>query len=100
MQTCGWQADQVVAGLDFTARQQLLFFNRTDDKAGEIVLSFGVKARHFGSFASNERTAVMGAAPGDSCDHIRRDQRVEFAHREVIKKKEWFRTLNGDVVNA
>src|SRR4029077_5945489 len=71
-----------------------------DDEAGDVVFAVGVEARHFGRFAADEGAAVLPASAGDAADDLLRHLRQQPARREVVEKKQRYRALNQDVVDA
>ncbi len=87
VQAVGGQSEQYIAGDDIGAGEHAFAFDGSDDKASQIVFAFGVKAGHFGGFATDQRTAVLFAAASDAGDDAAADRRVQFADGEIIEKE-------------
>jgi hypothetical protein len=77
-----------------------LLIDNTDDKTGEIVLTFRIKVRHFGRFATEQDAAVLAARAGHSLDDRCRHVRLELSCRKVIEKKKRPCALDQNIVDA
>ena len=100
MQTIRRKAEQQVTGLDLRSGQEAFSLHRADDETRQIVLAFGVHARHFGGFAANQGAAIVPAAPCDTLHHIGAHLRLELTHRKVVQKEKRRRPLHGNIIDA
>jgi hypothetical protein len=94
------EADQDVTVADAGGTQDMVFFDTADDESGEVVVWWGVDARHFGGFAAHECAAVFAASSGDASDDTFDHGGVEFTERDVVEEEEWERALDEDIVDA
>ena len=74
--------------------------HRADDEAGDVVLTFGVEARHLGGLAAQQRAPVVLAAAGQPLDDLLRHVRRQASGRQVVEKEQRHRALHQDVVDA
>lgn len=100
MQALGWKAEQEVTGNDVAAGEHAVALNSADDKARQVVFTHGVQARHLGSFASDQRAAVVLAATRNSCNDAAADGGIELADCEVIEKEQGRCALDSNVIDA
>ena len=89
-----------VACFDVCARQQRFALDRTDGKAGEIVVARRIQPRHLGGLAADQRAACLLAAVGDAGDHRLGHAEIELAGGEIVEKEQWLGTLHDDVVDV
>ena len=100
MHAAGSQTEHHVANSDVPACQDFGFFYRADGKAGQVVFTGRVHARHFGRFAANQRAAreltASGNAAHDGCSRVH----VQFAASEIVQEKQGLGALHQHVVHA
>ena len=60
----------------------------------------GVHARHFGSFAANQRAASLQAPVGDASDHAFCYAVFQFAGGEVVEEEQRLCALDDQIVHA
>ena len=94
------EAQQHVAGLHFSAVDEALALHRADAEAGEIIVSGGVHARHFGGFAAEQRTTRLLATTCDAIHHRRAGLDAERTGCEVVEKQQRLGALHHHVVDA
>ena len=90
------QPEDDVAGGDVRPRQQRAALGGADGKAGEIVILAGIKARHFGGLAADQRAPASRqpcAMPGDDCGA---DVGVELAGRIIVEEEQRLGALHDE----
>jgi len=100
MHARGGEAEQDVSGCDVTAGQQPVALDGTDCETGKIVVPFGVKSRHFGGLAADQRAAGLPAAFGDAANDVLPDRRVDPTGRVVVEEEQRFGALDDEIVDA
>ncbi len=100
MRAGGGQAEEDVARPDAGFRQKSAALDGADRKAGEIIIGAGVKARHFGGLAADQRRAGLEAARRDALDDGARDRAVEPAGRVIIEEEQGLGALHDEIVDA
>ena len=100
MQAGGRQGQQRVARLNIFPCEQFFAVDYTDDEACQIVLARRIKARHFRSFAADERAASFAAGAAHALDELLDHLRLEFTHRQIIEEEERLGALHQDVIDA
>src|SRR6185436_14039865 len=94
------QADEHIAGCYLFAREDMILFDDTNDRAGEIEIADGIHARHFRSLATDESAVVLFTGFCKSFDDIRTGIDIELATGKIIKEEDRPRTADEDVVDA
>jgi hypothetical protein len=100
VQAGGWQADQRVAGRNAGPGDQVRALHGADDEAGDVILTGGIEARHFGGLAAEQRAAVVLAATRQPLDDLLGDVRRQAAGRQVVEEEQRHRALDENVVDA
>src|SRR6202140_4012593 len=100
VQAVGGQPEDAIPHLHIFAADDAVAFDHSDNESGKIVFAFGIKPWHFGSLAADQGAGVMLAGFGEAANNFFGDFRVQPARGQVAHKKEWRRTLHGDVVHA
>ena len=95
----GDQPEHEIARSDIWPGQDIFALDRADREACKIIVLAEVKSRHFRRLAPDKRAAGIQAAFGHTGDHLPRGFHVEFAGREIVKKKQRLRTLDEKIVN-
>src|SRR5262249_48113858 len=90
----GWESDKNVRRLDGGAGDELVTIDRSNDESGQIVLAFGIEARHLRGFAANEGTAVGAAGFGEAGDYRLGDLGIQLAAGEVVEEEKRGGALN------
>lgn len=100
MNSRGGNTDENITGLDLgQTRQDLVPFDGANNKASSVVVTLGVDAGHFGSFAANERTSRLQASINDALDHIPGLQDIQLPARKVVEEKQRIRSLSQHIVH-
>ena len=99
MHARGRQAENRIAGAD-GRRQQVAALGGPDREAGEVVVAFGVHARHLRRLAADQGAAGEAAALGDARDHALRRRHVQRAGGEIIQEEQRCGALHHEVVDA
>ncbi len=94
------KSHQHIAHLHVLAGKNLFALHRAHDESCEVIFAVGIKARHLGGLAANQRAAVVFAGLGQSADHLLGDLQLQLAHRQVVHKKERRGALHRNVVDA
>ena len=94
------EAQDNVTWSDLVAGEDLVPVYGADAKAGEIVVAFGIHARHFGRLAADQRAARLPASFGDRGDDLRRDGIVELPGRVIVEEEQRLRALDDQIVGA
>ncbi len=100
MNAGGGEREDPVARRNVLLRQQLLALDRAEREAREVVIARGVKPRHLGGLAADERAARLLAARRDPLDHFGRLFGIELAAGEIIEKQQGLRALHHEVVHV
>ena len=100
MQPVGRQAQDDVADLNVFAGDDLLAIDHPHDEACEIVFAIGVKSRHLGRLAANQRAAVVLAGVSNPFHHLLCNGRIQLPRSQIIHEEHGSRALHGDVVHA
>src|SRR3546814_16316077 len=96
----GGEAGEDVARMHRVARELVPTLHRADAEAGEVVVAFGIHARHLRRLATDEGAAGLAAALGDAGDHGFRDAALQSAGREIVEEDERLGALPDAVVDA
>ena len=94
------QAEHHVARRDRLAVDGLGFFNDADRETGQVVFAGRVHARHFGGFATDQRTAGQFAALGNATDDGSGGIDIELAAGEIIEEEQRFGAKHQNVIDA
>lgn len=92
--------DHDIASPNRVASNHAVFLDDTNAKTGHVILTCGVHARMFCSFAANQRGAGLLAAARNAADNPGRNIDIESRCYKVIEKEQRFGTDDSDVVNA
>ena len=77
MEAGGRQADEDIARRDMGSGDELWLVNHSDDKAGEVVFSVGIKTGHLRGFSADEGAAVSATGVGQAADNFFGDVGLE-----------------------
>ncbi len=100
VQSARRKADQDIGRTDRGAVQQESPIHDSNDRSCDVVFVRRVDARHFGSFAAEQRRAVFTAAAREPLDDALQHLAVQSAHGDVVEKEEGLRPLDEDVVDT
>ena len=81
-------------------RQHCAAFNRADRETGQVIVAFGIHARHLGGLAADQGRASLLAALGDAGDHAGGLLDVQLAGGEVVEEQQRLGALGQQVVDA
>ena len=93
------KADHQVACRDIVARQQIRAIDRSDGKAGEIVIAVLIHAGHFGGLAADQGAAGFAAGRRNAGNDGRTHLRIELATGEIVEEEQRLRALHHKVVH-
>ena len=94
------ETDDGVTGTDLLAVDYSVAFDHADDGADQIVIARRVHAGHLRRLTANQRAACRRARLRETVNDLVEYVRRQFAHADVIEKKQWLRAEHGDVVDA
>ena len=92
--------DQHITHLDLRAVDELLLLYDTHREAGNIVLAFGVHARHLGRLATNECATCLTATLGHTGYDLLDLGRLVATHGHIVQEQQRFGALCQDIVYA
>ena len=87
MGTARSQSENDVARFDVAAVNNLALFDNTDGKAGKVVFTGRIHARHFGRFAADQCAAGQFAAVCDAFDNAFGNVDIKMTAGEVVKEE-------------
>src|SRR5215475_6535263 len=94
------QSERDVAFGDPRAVDDPVAVDHADDEARKVVFTLGVKSRHLGRLASEQRAVAFTTASRQPIDNLGNDGGIEFARGDVIEEEERPGALNQNVVDA
>src|SRR5207253_629495 len=92
--------DDYVTGAHARAIEHAALLDDADAESGEIVFAGAVKTRQLRRLAADQRATGLHATLGDAFDDLLCLRRAQPAGGKIIKKNQWFRAADDDVVDA
>src|SRR5262245_24677148 len=100
MNTRGCKSQKRIARSHVGARQDRLALDRTDSKAGEIIIAAMIEPRHLGRLPADQRAARLPASFGNSADHSLRRAYIELVAGVIVEEEKRLRSLYDEIVDA
>ena len=91
---------QPITGLNAAAINQPWLIDNGHTKAGQVVATSWIEARHFSGFAPQQAATALAAAAGDSFHHFGHGGRAELAGGDVVEEKQRLGAAGDHVVGA
>ncbi len=100
MKTAGRKPDQHISRRNGLGIKNSLPFDDADDKASQIIFTFGKITGMFSGLTPDQYTARLTTTRGDTLDNRFSDIDVKLAADEVVQKKKRLGTLSDDIIHA
>ena len=91
--------DDDISRLNAVGAQHLVSLDRTDGRAGDVVIMFAQESRVLGSLATNQGGTGERARLGDSTDDVGDAFRNDLAARDVVRHEQGLCANDHDVVH-